>query len=173
MQRSRDTAGKPQLNLTAVTNNPDDSFDSKKELVTWLNTNVSCSDSNSAATCNYTTANGLLPAKLNGASFLAATSPAPKAWFDGSSVVKQRFFAINTCNGCHSSETNTFFLHIDPKTAATSSFVRSELVARLRNFKNLVCLSSTSVSDLSRLSQPEKTDDELNLERIDVSHWTH
>jgi hypothetical protein len=40
-------------------------------------------------------------------------------------------FAISTCNGCHSSETNTFFQHVstfDTGTAALSPFLRGATV---------------------------------------------
>lgn len=35
----------------------------------------------------------------------------------GTDPVARRHFAANTCNGCHQTETNTFFLHVGPRAA--------------------------------------------------------
>ena len=41
----------------------------------------------------------------------------------------RHFFSLNTCTGCHGRETNTSFVHIDPRTGALSNFLNGTTVA--------------------------------------------
>jgi len=41
----------------------------------------------------------------------------------------RHFFALNTCTGCHGRETNTAFVHIDPRTGGASDFLNGISVA--------------------------------------------
>jgi hypothetical protein len=41
----------------------------------------------------------------------------------------RHFFSLNTCTGCHGRETNTPFVHIDPRTGALSNFLSGTVVA--------------------------------------------
>ena len=40
----------------------------------------------------------------------------------------RHFFSLNTCTGCHGRETNTPFVHIDPRTGALSNFLNGTVV---------------------------------------------
>ena len=99
---------------------PDAIFNTTRaqELVTWLQANR--------------------PAVLNGTHdipvpFLTGASSAATAWdlsflLSGDPMLR-RAFAINTCNGCHSSETQTEFVHVAPR----ESGVRSEISEFMHN----------------------------------------
>ena len=65
----------------------------------------------------------VVPATLDGQPFQAgAVTNNLGAWFgQGVNNNEARFhFSLNTCNGCHSSETNTAFLQISPRFGAQS-----------------------------------------------------
>jgi hypothetical protein len=152
--RNRNSAGKANLVLTTVKNNPDTKFRSgTRGFSAWVNSNVECSVATDLNSCRYKTGNGQLPAVFASTvnqrePLLAASAPVSFEWFSGSTNVKQRFVALNTCSGCHQSETGTSFLHVS-ETGVASVFLKSELAKRLVNFKNQVCLAVGSTSDLN------------------------
>lgn len=174
MVRTRSSIGKAAFTLTTVKNTPDKSFASGGSgFATWLNANVSCTNAADMNTCSYQTADAQLSARIvNGTktvSLLGATSPVDFDWFPGSTNVKQRFAALNTCSGCHMGETGTGFLHVDSFSGDPSAFLAQELVSRLRSFKNLVCLATATTSGLN-LSNSSANFEDL---RIETSRWTH
>jgi hypothetical protein len=172
--RNRTAAGKAALGLTTVKNNPASSFiNGGNGLTAWINANVTCSVATNKNSCSYITADGMLPATIpNGAAtvrLLNASSPEDVTWFSGSTVVKQRFVALNTCSGCHTGETGTAFVHVDPSNAAPSQFLKIDLARRLKSFKNLVCLDAAALVNLN-LAEAEEDTSSL---RIDTSNFTH
>ncbi len=173
--RTRSAAGAPVLTLTTVKNNPDDSLNNNATLKTWLNANVTCKVATDKNTCSYNTANAQIPATIpNGATplkVLGVESPEPFSWFASSqNDTKLRFFAIQTCNGCHTNETNTKFVHVSEFNGAPSQFLLADLNPRLKNFKNLVCLAAANKNALNLTVDGE---DALNELRVDLSPWTH
>lgn len=172
--RWRNSAGKASLALTTVKNNPDKSFaNGGNGLASWLASNVTCSNAADKNTCSYNTPNAQLPARIakgnKTVGLLGATALEDFTWFPRSTDVKQRFAALNTCSGCHTGETNTAFVHVDSFTGAPSTFLENDLVARLRSFKNLVCLATAGSDGLNLADAP------ANIEalRIDTSRRTH
>lgn len=77
----------------------------------------------------------VVPPTFEGEPFLAASSFVPNLFkweVPGASEEVRKAFALNTCNGCHRNETDTFFLHVfplDPNTqeATLSAFLANEL----------------------------------------------
>jgi hypothetical protein len=136
-------------------------------------TGGTCTNPADKNTCSYNTADAQLPARIaNGTTtvgLLGATALEDFTWFPGSTNVKQRFAALNTCSGCHTGETNTAFVHVDSFTGAPSAFLKKDLVARLRSFKNLVCLASASTGSLNLADEQG----DLEALRIDTSRLTH
>lgn len=97
-------AGK--LQLDTVKRNPDIEFNGSPQLVAYVN-DIAAKD-----------ALLVVPSRLNGAPFLAGSSIAPTPGFKWdvpgvSEPVRKFKFGINTCNGCHTGETGTKFLHVD------------------------------------------------------------
>ncbi len=173
--RTRSAQNLPVLTLTTVKNNPDQGLNNNATLKTWLGANVVCAVATDIKTCSYNTANAQIPATIpKGTATMAvlgAEAPEPFGfrWFQSSTVVKERFFALQTCNGCHTAETGTSFTHVSPSNGAPSAFLLGDLTPRLKNFKNLVCLGAANAGALN-LSESE---DDLNALRVDVSPWTH
>ena len=171
--RARDPSGVPTLILSTVKNNPDQSFKSGGNgLTAWLEANVVCTNANDRNSCSYNTANGQMPEKITNGSatvnLLGTSAPTNFSWFDRSPNAKHRFLALNTCSGCHTTETGTGFVHTNTISGAPSAFLQADLATRLRNFKNLVCLSAASTGGL------DLTDgDNLSGLRVGVSGATH
>jgi hypothetical protein len=96
-----------QLTEDTVKRNPDISFDKSQALAAYVT--------------SIATDSSLLvvPARLNDKPFLAGSSLAPNPAFKWTlpgitdEKLRKFKFAINTCNGCHTGETNTFFLQVD------------------------------------------------------------
>jgi hypothetical protein len=173
--RVRNAQNVATLQLTTVKNNPDQSLNNNAKLKNWLNTNVVCTTPTLINTCSYNTANAEIPATIPDGTarmaILGVTSPEPFGfrWFQSSSIVKERFFSIQTCNGCHTGDTNTPFVHVATSNGEPSSFLIADLTPRLKNFKNLVCLGAASVGALNLTQSP----DSINDLRIEISPWTH
>jgi hypothetical protein len=69
-----------------------------------------------------------------GTPFLGAVARLPNAdvFWDAPNYNNKdtrHFFSLNTCTGCHGRETNTSFVHIDPRTGALSDFLSGTSVA--------------------------------------------
>lgn len=177
--RTRNTAGASVLTLTTVKNNPDTTLNNNAALKNWLSANVLCKVATDKKTCAFNTANGQIPATIpvgtGTQSVLGVQSDASFTWFSGQTDTKLRFFALQSCNGCHTGETHTGetgprFTHVSTTNGAPSAFLLTDMIARVSNFKNLVCLGAANSSDLNLAPANE---DELNLLRIDISNSTH
>ena len=172
--RTRNTAGASVLTLTTVKNNPDQTLNNNATLKTWLTANVLCRVATDKNTCAFNTANGQIPATIpvgtKTQSVLGVQSNAPFSWFSGQADTKLRFFALQSCNGCHTNETGTGFTHVSTTNGAPSAFLLNDMVARVSNFKNLVCLGAANTSNLNLAPANE---DDLNLLRINISNSTH
>ncbi|MEW6057442.1 MAG: hypothetical protein AB1540_12590 [Bdellovibrionota bacterium] len=97
----------------------------------------------------------IVPRQLLGAKSHAPFVWAPKANELGQEMKKVRkVFALNTCNGCHSSETNTSFLHIAPRSAETSArlsqFMVSDVGRRVDAMRAILCDRAHEVPVLVR-----------------------
>ncbi len=86
-------------------------------------------NNNQAAIFNSTYVVDLL---LNGQPFLSGSAPMPPGVWNGAAVVNnndaRNKFSLGTCSGCHFTETNTPFVHINPSSpigtpAALSGFL--------------------------------------------------
>jgi len=141
-------------NITQVTvaNNPDLSLRFTSILSDFINEN----------TAELLTGNFTLPDTFQGQPFLAGSSLNDGGFssvLNPSGVVSNEArhqISLNTCMGCHGRETNTSFLHIEPRSlgreASLSGFLRGTTVSdpidsTRRNFsdlnrrkENLVCL---------------------------------
>lgn len=138
---------------------------SDADLGAWIDGNVTCSNPNDISSCRFSASNHQMPESFsrNGKSFKSGPSSEANfgRWFSSdSSNIKRRFFALESCDGCHSSETNVFFTHTSPFNGDPSAFltnastigafrVEADLARRLRNFKNLVCLASPTAAGLN------------------------
>ena len=159
------------LKLTTVKNNPNTTFRSGQNgFSNWINANVTCpTGATNVAACSFNTADGLLPATFAGASgttaLLAASSINDSgSWFVGKTDLKHRFVALNTCSGCHQTETNTSFVQIN-QSGNPAQFLKDDVVRRALNLKNLVCQVATSTSDLNLT--------EVAGERLGTSNMVH
>ena len=70
----------------------------------------------------------------SGTPFLGAVARLPNAdtFWDAPNYgnkASRHFFSLNTCTGCHGRETNTAFVHIDPRTGGLSGFLNGTSVA--------------------------------------------
>ncbi|RYZ38320.1 MAG: hypothetical protein EOO71_24470 [Myxococcaceae bacterium] len=72
-----------------------------------------------------------VPATFQGQPFQAAASLTPFFFFfnaPGVNAEARHQFSVNTCNGCHAGETNTFFLHVSPRSEGQQAFLSPFLV---------------------------------------------
>jgi hypothetical protein len=159
------------LKLTTVKNNPNTTFRSGQNgFSNWITANVTCpTGAGSPAACSFNTVDGGLPASFKGTSGPAALLGASSindggAWFAGKTDFKHRFVALNTCSGCHLTETRTSFVQIGP-SGAPARFLKDDVVRRALNLKNLVCQVATSNGELSLT--------EGDLERLGTSSMVH
>ncbi|MBX9768702.1 MAG: hypothetical protein K2X47_15620 [Bdellovibrionales bacterium] len=95
-------------------------------------------------------------------SFLAGAAISPLTWLpmiektSASETLKlaRKKFAQNTCNGCHTRETKTAFVHIANRTAEVESkiskFLTGDLIRRETELKKLLCPSPSSSYELMR-----------------------
>lgn len=175
ISRGRSAQDLPILALTTVKNNPDQSFANGKGIfASWLESNITCRVAGDKNSCAYTTANASLPAALpDGMKLLGAAAPVDFQWAPNSTNIKHRFTALNTCSGCHQSETGTSFLHIDIASRQPSAFMRADLARRLKGFKNLVCLAAVSTGELNLAGEAENAASTLENLRIETSSMTH
>lgn len=164
--RERDGGDKAKLLLVTVTNTPDFSFrNGERGFNEWIDKHVVCSGSERES-CRYDTPDAQLPLSIpNGDENLPLLTGSIDAsnrpdirWFSSGFApnpdIKKRFVALNTCNGCHTSETNTNFVHVDPQSGQLSFFVKKDLALRLIGFKNLICLAASSRNNLNLTGMP-------------------
>lgn len=160
--RDRDDEDRARLSLVTVTNTPDfSSFrNGEKGFNEWIEAHVVCSGSERES-CRYDTPDAQLPLTIPSDSgeiplltgSIDSSNRPDIRWFASGFApdpnVKKRFVALNTCNGCHTLETNASFVHVDPKTGQPSFFLKKDLALRLVSFKNLICLAATSQNSLN------------------------
>jgi hypothetical protein len=179
IMRSRDSAGQVQLAITTNKNTvslASGQTRSDADLGEWVDKNVRCSNPSDLASCEFATVNKALPSEIsikdkNNAvkTFRQGPSvPVEGRWFDGNmDKIERRFFALESCDGCHQSEGLAFFVHTDHSNGEPSRFlidtsplgmkignfkVEADLARRLRNFRNLVCLAAPLQGDLNLTS---------------------
>ena len=135
------------------------------DLGAWIDGNVTCSNPLNISSCRFGALNHQMPISFSQNGKFFKSGPSSEAdfgrWFSSDSTnIKRRFFALESCDGCHSSETNVFFTHTSPFNGDPSAFltnpstigafrVEADLARRLRNFKNLVCLAAPTASGLN------------------------
>ena len=134
--------GNGALEQVVVANTPDSSLDSSAELATWVQENAAM----------VRTGKFELPDRFEGG---ASQSFVGRSWELGGGLDEEtrKGFAMNTCNGCHSSQetdiTDTFY-HVTPQrlggsednAGAVSDFVKNvELPAREQAMQALLCPS--------------------------------
>jgi hypothetical protein len=91
--------------------------------------------------------------------FLGFVAPVPRdnfKWFGRSGAdaaldeATRHAFSKTTCNGCHSGETDTRFLHIEPRwplmPALVSNFMLAELPRRRADLERLLCEGDAAVA---------------------------
>lgn len=167
--RVRDAAGRAVLQSITVKNSlapvqPSNvNVRSSPELGAWIDSNITCSDSRRISTCRFSAPSRMMSDTISqGASVFRVGGAAPadfRPWFQSNpNNIKRRFFALESCDGCHQSETGVFFTHTDPRNGAPSAFLlqnirvggffdqQADLSRRLSNFRNLVCLAATSTA---------------------------
>lgn len=165
--RGRDSLGKAVLQSLTVKNNvftgsSSMAVRSDVNLGAWIDANVICT-STGVSSCKFNFPNRMLPATItsNGSTFRIGGNSLEdfNQWFPAPadlSNLKRRFFALESCDGCHQSETRIGFTHTDPRNGAPSGFIVGttqlpngselppDLTRRLNNFRNLVCLASAT-----------------------------
>ena len=167
--RDRSSPGVVKLKNTTTKNAFSVANKSDTALGAWVDLNVTCQGTANGSTqpfgnCKFIALNNSLPDTVTqtGRTFrLGPTADADfRQWFGvDRNNIKRRFFALNTCDGCHQSEGLALFVHTDQRNGNPSRFLTSQhsvgsfseeadLARRLRNFKNLVCLAATSASQL-------------------------
>lgn len=165
--RGRDSLGNAVLQSLTVKNNvftgsSSTAVRSNLNLGAWIDANVNCT-STGVSSCNFNFPNRMLPESItsNGSTFRIGGNSLEdfNQWFPADlSNLKRRFFALESCDGCHQSETRVRFTHTDPRNGAPSHFIVGttqlpngsalppDLTRRLNNFRNLVCLASTTAT---------------------------
>jgi len=175
IMRSRDSSGKVQLAITTNKNTislASGQTRSDADLGEWVDKNVRCSNPSDLASCEFATVNKALPSEIsitgrNNAVKIFRQGPSVPVegrWFAGNmDKIERRFFALQSCDGCHKSEGLAFFVHTNHRTGEPSQFlvanqkignftVEADLARRLRNFRNLVCLAAPLGGDLNLTS---------------------
>jgi|GEM_PF-807441 len=158
-----------------------------RDLGDWVDRNVSCSNATNLSSCRFTPADFQLPQSIaiKGKTFRSGSISNADfgRWFDADQGnLKRRFFALQSCDGCHQSETGVFFTHTDVGDGSPSSFltgaftvgsfeVEADLSRRLRNFKNLVCLAAPTATALN-LNASRPLNEPLE-KRVGVSESVH
>ncbi len=80
--------------------------------------------------------------------FLSGAAPVPDesySWLTTSELTEplRKQFSLNTCNGCHSGDTLTRFLHVEPRRSGSepiiSDYLNSDLERRAAFVKQLLC----------------------------------
>ncbi|WP_415835268.1 hypothetical protein [Corallococcus soli] len=73
-----------------------------------------------------------VPSMFQGQGFQAGSAITPFFFFfnaPGVNAEARHQFSVNTCNGCHSGETNTLFLHVGPRSAGQTAFLSPFLLS--------------------------------------------
>ena len=138
------------LRLVTVKQTPDVSLNNTETLADYINGNADAIMSNLA----------VVPPQLLGGSAPNPGMPAPSAldfvWRSpGVAEGLRHQFAINTCNGCHLSETATRFTHVKPRNAGVQ--------AALSDFLRLTAIP-VRVDEMSALLRGEHRDPEKHTD---------
>jgi hypothetical protein len=110
---------------TTAKDTPDLSFNGTPELADFVNANAAAIKAVVPGAMSNT-----VPALLAGAPFMAGSIPNNLAGWNAPGILDPdaRFhMSLNTCNGCHGSETNTQFLMIAPRTPGTEAVLSAFL----------------------------------------------
>ncbi len=160
----------PAVSQVVISGTPPINVRNDPDLGAWVDANVICSNATNLATCRFRAANGMIPATFFQNGKLFSVGPTSLAdfsrWFQGSTQIKRRFMALQTCDGCHQSETGVGFTHSSPRTGEPSRFltastnvggsgllIEADLQRRANNMKNLVCLAAASTASLNLTSE--------------------
>jgi hypothetical protein len=115
---------------STVFNTPAGSFNGSSELAQWINANEAAVLRETHTVPARLTVNGVARPFLGGAienSIDFWSAPGIR------NATARHKFSLQTCNGCHGAETNTFFLHVSPRTAnqiaPLSAFMTGQTVA--------------------------------------------
>ena len=106
------------LTQTTVKQTPPDSLNQAKEIAEFINVNEA----------DILAGRHIVPEKL-----LGGSSFAPQLW-DAPGIRNseaRHLFALQTCNGCHSDETGTFFLHVAPRGKGEASLLSGFLTGTI------------------------------------------
>ena len=119
-----------QLEQVTVKQTPDLSFNGSSALAAFIN----------SSEADTVSGKHTVPPSMLGASSLI---PKKLVWTaPGTSEAARKGFAVNTCSGCHLSETGTAFLHIGRRNAGAptpiSAFLTGELALRGADLSNLL-----------------------------------
>lgn len=110
LREFRINAASRLLEQTTTKQTPITTFNNGTALRDYIN-------NNQAAILNSTYVVDLL---LNGSPFLSGSAPMPPGVWNGAAVVNnndaRNKFSLGTCSGCHFTETQTPFVHIDPSS---------------------------------------------------------
>ena len=121
-----------QLVPTTVKQTPDNSRNGTGEISAFINANTSQLTFVDPFTQEANPRHNVLFAGGN-----SLTPFFPPVIWDGSGIINSaeaRFqFSLNTCNGCHLSETDTLFTHVDPRNFGTPSFLSGFLTGGTAN----------------------------------------
>jgi hypothetical protein len=147
-----------QLVPSTTAQTPADSFNGTATLANFINQNQSALLAGTHS----------VPLSFQSAPFRGPASNVGVSFFNAPGITSNeaRFaFSVNTCNGCHKSETDTQFLHVSPRApgteAAVSGFLTGKSVSdpvsgvvrtfndlqnRATDLRNLLCASIPTVS---------------------------
>ncbi len=171
----------PAVNQVVIAGTPAVNVRNDVDLGAWVDANVTCTSATNLASCNFRAVSGMMPASFaqNGKTFrLGPTSLEDfSSWFPGSTQIKRRFMALQTCDGCHQSETGVRFTHSSPSNGNPSSFltattnvggsgltIEPDLQRRSNNMKNLVCLAAATTTSLNLTGERSENLDFRNPE---------
>ncbi|MEO8381535.1 MAG: hypothetical protein ABI779_17880 [Acidobacteriota bacterium] len=130
------------LEQTTTKQTPITTFNNTAALRDFINTNE-------ASVLNGTYVVDLL---LTGAPFLSGSAPMPPGVWNGAAVVNnndaRNKFSLGTCSGCHFTETNTPFVHINPSSPIGSPAALSGFLTGINMNDPVVTATPRSYHDL-------------------------
>ncbi len=126
---------------------PDEAFVDSPDLANWIRLNAETINAGAH----------VVPLRTIGGTGHAPRSWAPSLANDPNPAIRsaRRNFSIQTCTGCHSSDTNTAFLHVEPRAAGPSkisNFLIADLNLRVEKMKQMLCFTPGEVARRLRMS---------------------